>query len=242
MRFSFTSNTAELASGGSSGAGQGDFAAALKKSFPLSVSVFTYGLAYGALAHSTNHLGLVQTLAMSVFVFAGASQFTILALLQQGAVFWTIVSSVFFLNSRQILYGLSLGRHLTRIPIRRLLALSHGMTDESYSVTILAAEEREVSASYFFGAGTAIFVPWIFSSLLGYLIGSLIADPQRFGLDFAYTAAFMGLLGAQLQSRRRIIMAVLAGLSATFANHFYGTSGAVFAGAIISFAIGVVEK
>jgi hypothetical protein len=37
-------------------------------------------------------------------------------------------------------------------------------------------------------------------------------------------------------------MAVLAGLSATLGDHFYGTSGAVFAGAIVSFAIGVVEK
>lgn len=242
MRFSFPPNMATVAAQGPEGAGPRDFSAALTKSFPLSVSVFTYGLAYGALAHSTNHLDLIQTLAMSVFVFAGASQFTILALLQQGAAFWTIVSSVFFLNSRQILYGLSLGRHLIKIPVRTLTVLSHGMTDESYSVSILAAEEHEVSRSYFFGAGTAIFVPWLISSLLGYLLGSLINSPQRFGLDFAYTAAFMGLLGAQLRSRRSIFMAVLAGLAAELAGHFYGTSGAVFAGAIVSFMIGVMEK
>lgn len=219
-----------------------DIADALAKSFPLSISVFTYGVAYGALAHSTNHLGLVQTLAMSVFVFAGASQYTILALMHQAASFWTIVSSVFFLNSRQILYGLSLGPHVAKIPLRKLAVLAHGMTDESYSVSIIAANERHLSSRFFAGAGLAIFVPWLISSLVGYLIGSFIADPARFGLDFAYTAAFMGLLGAQLTSNSRILSAILAGAAAVVAGHFYGTSGAVFAGAIISFVVGVMEK
>ncbi|WP_245631928.1 AzlC family ABC transporter permease [Alicyclobacillus ferrooxydans] len=219
-----------------------DFTTALTKSAPLSVSVFTYGLAYGALAHSTNHLGLVQSLAMSVFVFAGASQFTILALLKQGTAFWAIVSSVFLLNSRQILYGLSLGQYLTKVKHGALPFLSHGLTDESYSVSILTAKEQELSSSFFAGAGTAIFVPWLISSALGYLIGSMIADPAKFGLDFAYTAAFMGLLGAQITSSMRLLTVALAGLAAAAAAHWYGTSGAVFAGAVVSFMVGVMEK
>lgn len=215
-----------------------DFTRALIQAFPLAVSVFTYGLAYGALAHSTNHLNLLQTLAMSVLVFAGASQFTILALFSQGAALFVILGSVFLLNARQILYGLSLGPHMRGISKKVLPFLAHGLTDESYSVSIAAAKSDSISAPFFLGAGSAVFVPWLISSAVGFALGGLIANPQKFGLDFAYTAAFMGLLGAQITSVRRAATALISGISAIVAGNFAGTSGAVLAGALVSFLIG----
>lgn len=219
-----------------------DYLQAIVDGFPLAVSVFAYGLAYGALAHTTNHLSLVQTLAMSIFVFAGASQFTVLALLHQGAAFGTIVSSALLLNARQILYGLNLGPYLRRLRPRVLAGLAHGLTDESYSVSIVATQKRELSALYFAGAGSAVFFPWLISSAAGFLLGGLIGDPQKFGLDYAYIGAFLGLLMAQLKTRRQVFGALLAATVATLAAHWYGTSGAVLAGALVSFAYGWMQR
>lgn len=219
-----------------------DYFQAILDGFPLSVSVFAYGIAYGALAHTTNHLSLLQTLAMSMFVFAGASQFTVLALLHQGAAFGTIVSSALLLNARQVLYGLNLGPYLRRLRPYVLAGLAHGLTDESYSVSIVATQKRDLSALYFAGAGSAIFFPWLLSSAAGFLLGGLIGDPQKFGLDYAYIGAFLGLLMAQLKTRRQVIGAMLAAAAATLAAHWYGTSGAVLIGALVSFAYGWMQK
>jgi len=219
-----------------------EFVRALMDAFPLSLSVFVYGTAYGALAHSTNHLSLLQTLAMSVFVFAGASQFTILALLHQGALLWTIVGSTFLINARQILYGLTLGQTLKHMPKRHLVWLAHGMTDESYSVTTVEAGKRQVRVAYFAGAGTAILGPWLLSSVVGFGLGGLIGDPARFGLDFAFIGAFLGLLIAQLKQRSQVVAALVSAFVATIVYRFFGTSGAVFAGALTSFLVGVNAK
>lgn len=218
------------------------FKRALMDAFPLSLSVFTYGTAYGALAQSTNHLSFIQTLAMSTFVFAGASQFTILGLLHQRALMWTIVGSTFLINARQILYGLTLGQTLKHLRKRDLAWLAHGMTDESYSVTTIEAEKNPVRVAYFAGAGTAIIGPWLFSSALGFGLGGLIGDPARFGLDFAFIGAFLGLLVAQLKHRRQILAAIASAIVATVVYRFFGTSGAVLAGALVAFSVGVWKK
>lgn len=221
---------------------QKGFLRALADTFPLSLSVLTYGTAYGALAHSTNHLSLIQTLTMSVLILAGASQFMILGLLHQGAMMWTIVTSTFIINARQILYGLTLGQSLKHLRKRDLVWLAHGMTDESYSVTTVEAGKNPVRASYFAGAGSAIFIPWLLSSALGYGLGGLIGDPARFGLDFAFIGAFLGLLVAQLKHRRQICAALAAAFVATVVYHFFGTSAAVFVGALAAFFVGVYSK
>ncbi len=215
---------------------------ALVDGFPLSLSVFAYGVAYGALAHSTNHLSLLQTTLMSAIVFAGASQFMILELLHQGALMWAIVMSTFLINARQILYGFTLGRKTLTIPKRHLAWLAHGMTDESFSIAIVQAERANVSTSYFAGAGTAVFAPWILSSLIGYVAGGFIGDPTRLGIDFAFIGAFLGLLFSQIKSRSHLITAAASALAATIAYIWLGTSGAVLAGACVAFCIGVWAK
>lgn len=222
--------------------GQKGFGRALMDAFPLSLSVFAYGTAYGALAHSTNHLSFIQTIAMSAFVFAGASQFSILSLLHQNALLWVIVGSVFLINARQILYGLTLGQSLKHMRSWHLAWLAHGMTDESYSVTMVEAGKRQVRVAYFAGAGTAIFGPWLISSAVGFGLGGLIGDPARFGLDFAYIGAFLGLLISQLKHRRQVVAALIAALVATIVYHFFGTSGAVLAGAVAAFFVGLYAK
>ena len=221
---------------------QKGFKRALLDAFPLSLSVFTYGTAYGALAHSTNHLSLFQTLAMSAFVFAGSSQFTILGLLHQGAMMWTIIGSTFLINARQILYGLTLGQSLKHLRKRDLAWLAHGMTDESYSVTTVEAEKNQVRVTYFAGAGTAIIGPWLFSSAVGFWLGGLIGDPARFGLDFAFIGAFLGLLIAQLKQRRQVVAAIASAVVSTVIYHFFGTSSAVLVGALAAFSVGVYTK
>lgn len=220
---------------------QKDYFRAWADAFPLTISVVAYGFAYGAIAHSSNHLDLLRTMALSVFVFAGASQFTILALLHQGAAIATIVISTLLLNARQILYGLTLGPSLTHLRSRTLGALAHGLTDESFSVMAVRKETHALNSAYIAGAGSAIFLPWQFSSALGFFAGRAIGDPSRFGLDFAYIGAFLGLLVAQVKHRDHAIAAFLAAVAAVIAYRWWGPSGALFAGAVVSFCYGVAR-
>lgn len=210
--------------------------------FPLAVSVFTYGLAFGALANNANHFTWLETVAMSFFVLSGAGQFTILSLIQQDAALWTIALSTFLINARYIIYTLSVGRELEACRRGQPLWLCHVITDESYSVSMMEAQHGKLSVGYVAGAGCTVFLSWLLSSAVGYQIGEFIQDPARYGLDFAFTAAFLGLLVVMLKRRSHAAAAGFAIAASVLAYPWFGTSGAVFAGAAAAFAVGVYAK
>lgn len=219
-----------------------EFMRAATDVFPLALSVFTYGLAFGALANNTNHFTMLETVMMSLFVFSGAGQFTILSLLQQEATLWTIAISTFLINARYLIYGLSLGRSLEQCHRGHLLWLCHGITDESYSVGTMESERSKLGMGYLAGAGFVVLLSWTLSSAAGHQLGEFIADPSRFGLDFAFTAAFIGLLVVLLKTKSQYVAAMIALLASAAAYHWLGTSGAVFAGAASAFLVGVYSK
>ena len=82
---------------------------------PLWLGVIPFALAFAVTARAAG-LSLLETQALSVFVFAGAAQFSAVGLIAVGAAGLEIVLTTFLLNVRHLLYGLSLGRvfHLTR--------------------------------------------------------------------------------------------------------------------------------
>ncbi|WP_161486034.1 AzlC family ABC transporter permease [Desulfotomaculum copahuensis] len=211
----------------------------LKGIAPFSLSVFAYGLVYGILAR-TAHLDIPETLAMSVLVFAGSSQFAALSLIAQGAGGPVIVLTTFLINLRQALYGLSLGPHLKKLNRGSLALLACGLTDESYGVTIQAFSRGYGSAGYFLGAGLGVFVPWVLSSLLGIILSAWIADPLKFGLDFAFIGAFLGLLVAQINNRKLLLAALLSAAAALCAQIYWSTTGAIITGGLCAFLLGVL--
>ncbi|HUW66253.1 MAG TPA: AzlC family ABC transporter permease [Spirochaetia bacterium] len=214
--------------------------AGLKDTVPFSLGVFAYGTVYGILSRA-GHLTLAQTLSMSVLVFAGASQFVALALFKQGATGLAVVLATFFVNLRQVLYGLSLGPHLKGSGRGKLALLAYGLTDESYGVTMVAFAGGRGSPGYFLGAGLGVFGPWLAASLTGFFLAAFLRDPLRWGLDFAFIGAFMGLLVSQINSRLLVGVAVASSLVAVGAWFFLGSGWSVAAGALTACLLGVVS-
>lgn len=59
------------------------------------------------------------------------------------------------------------------------------------------------------------YLVWIVSSVIGCLIGSMIPNPELFGLDFALIAMFIGLLSSQIdallgESVRKLLLILLS--------------------------------
>jgi 4-azaleucine resistance transporter AzlC len=214
--------------------------AGIKDTAPFSLGVFAYGMVYGVLSRA-GQLTLSQTLSMSVLVFAGSSQFVALALLKQGATGLAVVLSTFFVNARQVLYGLSLGPRLKGSSRGKLALLAYFLTDESYGITMTAYAQGRGSPGYFLGSGLGVFGPWIASSLTGFFLAALLHDPLHWGLDFTFIGAFMGLLVAQINSRLLLGVAAASSLVALIAFFFLGSNWSVAAGALTACLLGVVS-
>lgn len=54
---------------------------------------------------------------------------------------------------------------------------------------------------FFLGSVAAVYGSFIAGALVGALLGGLVSDPARYGLDFAFPAVFLALVAVQLRRR-----------------------------------------
>lgn len=189
--------------------GRSEFWQGFAAMLPLWLGVAPFAVAYAVTARGAG-LSLFDTQLMSAAVFAGASQFSAAGLFASGAGAAAILFTTFLLNVRHVLYGLSLGRQVALTPRQRLVA-AHFLTDEAYGVTVARGAR---TFSFVLGAELSLFAVWNAFTLLGALLGSVVPDPNKLGVDFVFPLAFLGLLIPLLRGRTEVIVALLSGLAA----------------------------
>jgi len=159
-------------------------------------------------------LSLAETQAMSLFVFAGASQFTAVTLLAGGAGPLSIVLATLIVNLRHSLLAASVAPYLGRVPALVRAVLAFQLTDESYALSIKRFHEGTGSPAYLLGTNLSMYVCWQTSTFAGYLLGSAVPDPARYGLDLIFPLTFLGLLLPMLRDRPAWAAAVSASILA----------------------------
>jgi 4-azaleucine resistance transporter AzlC len=170
-----------------------DFRAGFVATMPLWLGAAPFGAIYAVSALAAG-LDRAQTLAMSLFVFAGASQFTAVGLFASAAAPLTIVITTLVINARHALLAASLAPfvHRGRPATKALLAFQ--LTDESYAIGMRQWLAGAGSVAYQFGANISIYMIWQVSTAVGTLLGALLPEPAAYGLDLIFPLTFIGLL------------------------------------------------
>ena len=176
---------------------------------PLWLGVVPFGIAYAVIARDAG-LSLVETQALSVLVFAGSAQVSAVGLFARGAGGLEVVLTTFLLNVRHVLYGVSLARRVPMTRRERLVA-AYFLTDEAYGVSIARGAR---TFPFVLGTELSLFVTWNLATLAGALLGGVIPDPEKIGVDFVFPLAFLALLVPLLQRRADLVVAVAAGITA----------------------------
>jgi 4-azaleucine resistance transporter AzlC len=180
----------------------------LVASFALVPSVFVYGTVFGGLAVQAG-LRSVEVLAMSLLVFAGASQFVAVPMIAAGASPLAIVLTTYVVNMRHYLMAATLAPAFARFPRAWLPLVAHGINDESFAVAV--ARQNPPDPWFFIGSVAAVSGSFVSGVVVGTGLGGLVADPARWGLDFAFPAVFLALVAAQLHSRSDKLVALASG-------------------------------
>jgi len=177
----------------------------------VTLSAGAFAVVYG-LAARTAGFSLVDAMAMSTLVLAGASQFAAVGLIAAGAAWPAIVLLTFLLNARHLLYSAALAPWFRGRPLIERAAAAHVLTDETFALALIHFRRlgRFEGPGYWLAASFVV-VPWITATALGYMGGQVIPDPARLGLDIVFPAA-MGGLAVGLVTGRREAVAALAGL------------------------------
>ncbi|MER5793932.1 AzlC family ABC transporter permease [Streptomyces sp. NPDC001980] len=186
--------------------------AVVRDALGVGVAVGLSGFAFGVTSAGSG-LGLLQTCALSLLVFTGASQFALVGALAAGGNPFTAAAGAFFLGVRNAFYGLRLSQVLALPRAVRPFA-AQWVIDETTAVT-LAQPTRRAARIGFTVTGLSLYVLWNLTTLVGALGAKAVGDTGTWGLDAAGPAVFLALLAPMLKTttdRAVAALAVLLGL------------------------------
>lgn len=201
----------------------------------IGVTTGAYGVSFGALA-VTSGLNIWQTVALSVLMFTGASQFALISVLAGGGSAAAAVASSALLGVRNMFYGVRIRQILDPRPLAAVPAAQ--LTIDESTAMALAHLDRPVPrpALAFWSTGVSVFVLWNIGTLTGALGASSIGDPTRWGLDAAVPAAFLALLWPQITNRRLLGVALVSAVLAIALTPILSPGLPVLCAALVPFA------
>ena len=203
----------------------------VRDTVPLLLSAAPFGVVFGALGVSSGLSG-PAVIGMSLFVFAGSSQFVAAGLVAQGASVPLIVLTTFVVNLRHALYATSLGPYLRRLPRRWLLPLAFWLTDETYAVTLRRYQEFPDAPHrhwYQLGSSVAMYLNWQAWTVIGLLAGLRLTRLTDWGLEFAMAVTFIGIVVPLVTTRPMLLCALVAGGVAVLAAGLPSKLGLILA-------------
>jgi predicted branched-subunit amino acid permease len=183
----------------------------IRDALGIGIATGAYALSFGAISTAAG-LSLLQTCALSVLMFTGASQFALVGVVGAGGSVWAGAATAALLGSRNALYGVRLSSLLDRSPLKRAAA-AHFVIDETTAMAI-ARESVPESRLAFWTTGLAVFSLWNLGTLIGALATHALPDPKVLGFDAAPPAAFLALLAPRLRAREPMAIALGAGVVA----------------------------
>lgn len=177
----------------------------------LSIAVATglYGISFGALGVASG-LSVGQTLALSLLMFTGGSQFAFIGVIGGGGTGAAAFGAATLLGVRNAVYGMQMNAMLRPRGWRKLVAAQLSI-DES-AATAAGQLDPDEQRRGFWTAGLGVFVLWNLFTAVGAVLGDALGEPRRWGLDGAAVAAFLGLLWPRLRAREPAAIAVVCAL------------------------------
>ncbi len=174
----------------------------VREAVPLLGGYIPVAVAFGLMAAQAG-FGVWEAGAVSVLIYAGASQFLFVGMIASGAPLWLVVAMSLLINARHVVYGPNLAQWLPRSSWWAWLM--HGLTDQIFALahTRLPHLQASERVAWFTGAMLTAWFSWIGGTVLGVVAGAELT--QRWPLlgqimPFALPALFLVLLAPRFSS------------------------------------------
>jgi 4-azaleucine resistance transporter AzlC len=214
-------------------------------SVPIVMGYFPIAFSFGVAATQAGFTG-VEAVALSLIIYAGASQFLALALLSSGAPVLVAAFTLIAMNLRHVLYGPALMREAGEgASTRHAWAWAWGLTDEVFGQALGAlARGQRFSEPYMFGLGLGAYAAWVSGTAVGAYAGggALEGWPAvNAGLGFMLPALFLALL-LSILSRRQVPVIAVAGLVTVVGTLAISATSGILLGMLAGAVTGVVRR
>lgn len=215
-----------------------------RRGIPFGLGTMAFGAAFGILAGNSG-ISDIGALLMSVVVYSGTAQILGLELWNAQAPMLAIWGGTALVSIRYILLGMTMRDWFLGMPPVIVYPALFLTADQGWALTHAEMRQGRRDVGFFLGSNLALFVGWTGGTVVGSRAGSVIPDPAALGLDFAATAAFIGILAGMFRGRSDVLPWITAASAALVAErmidgHWYVAVGAL-AGSVAG-SIGSVRR
>ena len=194
------------------------FMEGVKDAAPQAPGVAAWGLMTGV-AMMNSGMSVLESIAMTLFVYAGSSQLAAIPLIAVGAPAWVILATGFCVNLRFMVFSLHLRPYFMHLP--RFERMMHGYLTADLSYVLFTrrfpkpaddAETQLVQTAFLAGNTCIVWVSWMAASFFGIFLANII--PPNWGLGFAGTLCLVGIFCSLASTKMRFFTAAVAAVTA----------------------------
>lgn len=203
-----------------------------------------FSAAFGVFA-AQKGLTFAEAAVMSTLMFAGASQFVaaeIWAHPLTAAAVLTLCAVTATINMRFLLVSASLRPWLGGVPAWQVYPALAVLTEPGWILAVRYRAEGGNDAAILLGSGVVLWFVWIAGTISGFLIGSLVADPRRYGFDVIMPVFFIVIMVPLWRGPRAALPWVVAGAVALVAARYLPGAWYMIAGALSGAVTGGLQR
>jgi predicted branched-subunit amino acid permease len=213
-----------------------------RAALPAFPGFIMFAVAFGTAA-AQKGLSLAETLGLSAFVYAGASQMVGLEIWQQvwtPSTILTIMTVTAVVNARMILLGATLQPWLKDEPLARTALNLFLLTEAGWLVGTRYHSEGGRDVGVLLGCGIILWLVWLVATLTGFFAGALVPEPRRFGLDLVMPIFFGVMLVPLWKGAKPALPWLVAGLVSLVVHALVPGYVFIIAGALAGVAAGIL--
>lgn len=176
----------------------------VREAIPLLGGYIPVALSFGLVASQAG-FSTLEAAAISLLIYAGASQFLFVGMIATGAPLWLVVALTLLINVRHVVYGPNLAHLLPRS--RHWPWLMHGLTDQVFALALTRLPQLPEAKRFcwFVGASLFVWAAWVVFTMVGATAGE--AFTARWPLlgeimPFALPALFLTMVAPRFTNKR----------------------------------------
>lgn len=218
------------------------FSAKTKHAFAAAVPIMAGYVGIGipcGIMESQIGMNALMAFVMSATLYSGAGQFMIPSMWLANNPLVSIIGSVSFVNTRQMLYSAAFAPYFENVRKGLTFLFSATVTDESFGVNMSKFQEGSWSAEQATMVNLLSMSSWALSNAIGVVVGDALNIPTAIAA-FAMTSIFICLLSSQEATSTNLLVIAVA-MVAVFLFKTIGLGGAaILFGALAGVCAGMI--
>ena len=212
------------------------FMAGMKMALPAGVSLIPLGISIGLVASQAG-MNAIQAGLMTFLVMCGSGEILALGMVMDGAPLYLILTSVFFMSLKNMIFCSSAMQRIGKVPLWRRLLCCFNLCDVGVGIFCTSSEEDDMCL---LGVNTMVMLGTALSTALGALMTDALPQSVANSFGIALYAVFLSMVIPSASRNGRLMALVLFSAGLNWALRFVlPTAWALVAAMMIGAFIGV---